>query len=498
MEKIKVLEVNNIDLAGRRFNGYNMIEEISDNELEVKQMVVEKQSDNPNVIKILRNDMLIGEFYRLQQVESLLSIHNVFSITTPALMRSVEYRDADVIHFHMYHNTKLSLYSLIDIAREKRVVLTLHDPWFVTGRCVHFYNCLKWQKECSNCEYLNTLFSFNDDNCNSLWNLKKNVFDNIDIDIVVTSSWMYDLVKKSPIFKKQKNVHLIPFGIDLKKFNSISYKKAREHYNLTKNDVVVFLRAQNEFKGSEYVVDALEKMDANKNLVVITCDTKGLFETVKDKFRIIDLGLIKDDEMVYAMQACDFFLMPSKGESFGMMAIEAMSCGKPVVVFDNTALPSITFAPKCGYLVEDRNSDKLKEAIEFLINNPKERRKRGNLSKDICKKEYDLKLYNKKIKDLYLNVYEREHKDFNSYYMMPNNVELENLFNDIKNNSVVSNKYNIDYSSLPIQKRIAEFNEEYYSLLLDKYSSKKYYFKDKLKKVIKKIPVVRKVLLKNR
>ena len=39
MEKIKVLEVNNIDLPGRRFNGYDMIENLSGDFLEIKQMV---------------------------------------------------------------------------------------------------------------------------------------------------------------------------------------------------------------------------------------------------------------------------------------------------------------------------------------------------------------------------------------------------------------------------------------------------------------------------
>ena len=55
MDKIKVLEVNNIDLPGRRFNGYNMIKEISDNNISVKQTVIIKQSKNDSVIPLLSN-----------------------------------------------------------------------------------------------------------------------------------------------------------------------------------------------------------------------------------------------------------------------------------------------------------------------------------------------------------------------------------------------------------------------------------------------------------
>ena len=47
MDKIKVLEVNNIDLPGRRFNGYNMIKEISDNnEVSSKSLSLQKEEHN--------------------------------------------------------------------------------------------------------------------------------------------------------------------------------------------------------------------------------------------------------------------------------------------------------------------------------------------------------------------------------------------------------------------------------------------------------------------
>ena len=43
MNRIKILEVNNIDLAGRRFNGYNMLNELSNKDFDIKQAVIIKQ-----------------------------------------------------------------------------------------------------------------------------------------------------------------------------------------------------------------------------------------------------------------------------------------------------------------------------------------------------------------------------------------------------------------------------------------------------------------------
>ena len=407
MKKIKILEVNNIDLAGNRFNGYDMIEEISDNQFEIKQAVITKLSDNKNVVTIINTNSKNECLNKLDSYEENNSLKNVFSITTPSLMKLKEYQEADIIHFHMFHNTKLSLYSIRKIACEKKVVLSLHDPWFITGRCVHFYDCEKWKTGCKKCPNLNNLFPFKEDNCNSMWNLKKQVLNNVDIDLVVATEWMENLAKTSPITKNQKYIHKIPFGIDHKKFRSITNEEARKYYKIPKDHVVLFLRAQNEFKGTPYVVEALKELKTTEKITILTCDTKNLLDEIKDKYNVIDLGNIKDKEMIKAMNACDIFLMPSIGESFGLMAIEAMACSKPVIVFNNSALPSVTHAPKCGYLVKNRDSHDLMKAIKKLVESKEERKKRGDLGYQYILKEYTNDEYNKKIKEMYLKIYNR-------------------------------------------------------------------------------------------
>lgn len=411
MNKIKVLEVNNIDLAGRRFNGYNMIEELSNKDFDIRQAVIIKQSENKNVVKILNSEQLLNQYYNLFEIEEELSIHNIFSITTPALLDMKEYKEADIVHLHMFHNTKLSLYTLKKIAKEKKVVLSLHDPWFFTGHCVHFYECDLWKNGCTNCQNLNMIFPLRKDNSNALWNLKKYVFDSININIIVSTPWMKKLVEESPITKNQNNINLIPFGIDWKKFGSVTRKKARSHYKLNEDDIVLFLRAQDEFKGTNYVVKALKELKTQKNIVILTCSNKGKLDEVKNKYKVIDLGEIKDEEMIMAMNACDVFLMPSIGESFGMMAIEAMSCKKPVIVFNNSALPSVTHAPECGYLVNNKDYKDLKRAIKYLVENEDERKRRGKLGLEIVKKEYDINNYNKQLEILYKKIYNSKKTD---------------------------------------------------------------------------------------
>lgn len=481
MKKIKILEVNNIDLEGRLFNGYNMIYELDNKKFDIKQAVIIKQSDDKNVIELLNNGSLAEAYERLLTYENVNSIHNVYSITTPNLMNLKEYKEADIIHFHMFHNTKLSLYSLLKISKEKKVILSLHDPWMLTGRCIHFFKCDKWKTGCKSCNNLDSLFSFTKDNCHMMWNLKKQVFDNIDVDLVVPSTWMLDLLKESYLNTKLENAHYIPFGIDREAFAKVKYKKARARYGFKDDERVLFLRAQNDFKGTPYVLEALKKINTKEKIVVLTCDQEHLLDEVADKCKIVDLGHIQMDEMIYAMNACDIFLMPSVGESFGVMAIEAMSCKKPVVVFNNSALPSVTKAPTCGYLVKDRDSNDLMKAIKTLLEDKKECKKRGNLGYKIVKEIYTNEKYIENLEKLYETVYKRPHKKSTLKLENKDPYNIEQLkhqlneltvmffgtsskcakdlmFNDIKEKR--NNKYKIKYDDLYLQEVLYNYCEK--------------------------------------
>lgn len=499
---MKVLEVNNIDLIGKSFNGYDFIDALSDDDINIKQTVIIKQSNNDSVVPLIQSG-LIDTFYNIaKNEEDVLSVHSNISITSPALFNLKEYQEADVVHFHMFHNTRLSLYSLLKICKEKKVVISLHDPWFFTGHCVHFQECNNWKTGCFECPDLNRLFKLREDNSCYLWQLKKNVFDKIDVDLIVTSEWMYNLAKTSPITKNQR-IHLIPFGVDTEIFSNRMYQKeSRNHFGIGEDDLVLFFRSQLDFKGTEYIVEALKELDTDKKITLLTCSEKGNLKELEDKYNLVELGNIDVDELVFAYNACDIFLMPSIGEAFGMMAIEAMSCEKPIIVFNNTALPSVTNAPDVGVLVNNKDYLDLRKKIEWLINDDEERIKRGKLSRELVLNKYKLEDYYNGIKELYKFVYNRGIKKFD-VNIINNDVEIlkiKNLLNKFlykafKNNKVIINslKYDVkkvnfgsvDYGNFCVQEVIDEFNYKLYDVLVNG----KIKIKDKksMKKMIKKI-----------
>ena len=107
---------------------------------------------------------------------------------------------------------------------------------------------------------------------------------------------------------------------------------------IPKDNIVVAFRVHHENKGVEHVRKALEKMETDAPITLLTVGNEGQMNDFRKKYQVVDMGWVKNDAlMVKIYQASDIFLMPSTAEAFGMMAMEAMACGKPVLVFDGAA-----------------------------------------------------------------------------------------------------------------------------------------------------------------
>lgn len=512
-DSLKILEVNNLDLLGRRFNGYDLLDVINNHSKHsAKQIVTFKSSNNPDVLEFYKSkgSLFRGDLLVDSELDEL-SIHSQVSFTSNVLKNSDVFKKSDLVHFHLIHNTKLSLPQMVELCREKPCVMTIHDSWWFTGRCVQTQECEKWKDGCVGCERLNSLFPFTEDNCASLWKQKKKVFEKLDIDIIVSCQYMKDMLEASPVTSHFKNVHIVPFGIDLDKWKKTDKKEARKKLGVSEDDFVFFFRCEDERKGVNYIIEAFNMLNTHKKITLLTCGGTGMIDSLSDRYSVIDFGVINEDEVINAMNACDVFLMPSLGESFGLMAIEAMACEVPVVIFDNTSLPSVTYAPECGVLVENKNSKQLMDAIKNLIDNPKEIEKRGKLGRKLALEHYDINVYNKKIIDVYEKAYERQKNkvikaDFSKSIDWTNPdvqaliPKLEKIYhrtfadNDIprrvsihKNEFIkVDSTKKIDYSSDDVIGLIKIFNDDLYDKLVksdqfhfsSKWTKIKYYLKN--------------------
>ena len=81
-------------------------------------------------------------------------------------------------------------------------------------------------------------------------------------------------------------------------------------------------------------------------------------------------GLVKQEQLPYFYSAADVCVVPSYYESFGLVPLEALACGTPVVATDVGDLKNIIKPGETGCIVADNSPEKLADGIASMLNKP--------------------------------------------------------------------------------------------------------------------------------
>ena len=388
---MNVLQVNGYQSPGRRFNGLSLKPHLGTLGVSSKHFVWEQDRLEDDVVSL--QGTAIRKINRLTRgVEKVLSLQSQLYSNAMHLRRLQEFVDADLVHYHIIHSGFLSLQSLPALTALKPTVWTLHDPWAMTGHCIHPFACSRWKTGCGNCPDLATDFQIASDTTAINFRLKRFAYPRSNFEVIVASKWMENMLSQSPLFGGVP-VHRIPFGLDLDFFKVGDQAAAKARLGIEPRRLVLCFRSVlNDFKGLQYIIEALDRLAVDQPICLLTLNDKGRVEKFKERFQVVELGWTNDDEMMRNVyDATDLFVMPSLAESFGLMAVEAMASGKPTVCFEGTALPEVTFAPHGAVAVPTRDSAALAAAIERLIRNPEERLQRGRRSRQLAEQHYDIR-----------------------------------------------------------------------------------------------------------
>ncbi len=187
-----------------------------------------------------------------------------------------------------------------------------------------------------------------------------------------------NLIESSSCLRKFKQkCQIISFGVDLKEIeNSLSeqeQRKIKEKYGR----FVLFVGRLNYYKGVDYLIEAMK--DIGANLVVIGEGKekerlKLKVERLKLGDRVFFLSHQPREKLINFYGASEVFVLPSifKSEAFGIVLIEAMVCGKPVVSTElGTGTSWININEKTGFVVPPKDSRSLAKVINKILENKK-------------------------------------------------------------------------------------------------------------------------------
>ncbi len=197
-----------------------------------------------------------------------------------------------------------------------------------------------------------------------------------------------------------QKVTVIPPGVDLSRFYPIPDDEARAYIGVPPEDhMLVFVGRIEPLKGLDVLLEAIGRYCKQRSqeerlglfLVVIggepdaspenmTAEMARL-QAMREQFGITDvvtfLGKRSQDTLPYYYSAAEAVVVPSHYESFGMVALEAMACGTPVVASQVGGLAFLVKDGETGFTVPVGDPDALCGPLKALINDPDLRRRMG-------------------------------------------------------------------------------------------------------------------------
>jgi rhamnosyl/mannosyltransferase len=189
---------------------------------------------------------------------------------------------------------------------------------------------------------------------------------------------------------------VVPYGVRLERFALRPEVEARvaDIRRASPLPIILFVGRFSYYKGLEFLVDAMRGVPAR----LILAGSGSMEERIRRRAMHVSkpggvefTGELSDAEVVAHLHACEVFVLPSveRSEAFGVVQLEAMACGKPVVSTEiPSGVPWVNQHGRTGLVVPPGDSVALAGAITSLLNDPERRRRLGDAGRARVEAEF--------------------------------------------------------------------------------------------------------------
>lgn len=193
-------------------------------------------------------------------------------------------------------------------------------------------------------------------------------------ELIVPTKKTYDLFKEK--YKYDRNVYIVPTGIEVERFYREQYKAAdinalRNKYGLKKSDfVLLYLGRIGKEKNIEYIMDVQKELNAKDKKIKLVLvgdgpDLKDLEKQVADyklEGSVIFTGKVPYDEVPLYYNMANAFITASHFETQGLTVIEAMASSLPAICIDDESFTPTVINGLNGFIFKTKE-----ECVEDIL-----------------------------------------------------------------------------------------------------------------------------------
>jgi glycosyltransferase involved in cell wall biosynthesis len=403
---LKLFNVSSSDEVGGRWNGHDIIEPLKALGIDAKiGSFWSKTSKSKNSIELFpgRKTRLLAE--ATMAIESLTGRQSTYQSWSSKIFDLPEFQEADVVHLQVIHDHMMTVENMAKVFEVKPAVWTWHDLWPLTGHCTLPLNCARWDLGCGRCPSLDSSLPVYWDRTDKERRRRELLFSKTPMNIHITTDWMRGQIEQK-VSSWNARVFQFPFGIDTEIFRPKPEFDARSILGIDKDYFVVAARStDDERKGFKELVEAIEQVRKTGRKILLLCIQKqGLVAKYSKEVESIELPWTNDiNNLGTFYEAADLFAMPSSVESFGMMALEAMSSGVPVITVGNTAASEVTASPELEVALDDLVGE-LAKRITWAMDNEIQLNEIGNRARLRAETAFSLGNYLSNLRNMYEEV----------------------------------------------------------------------------------------------
>ncbi len=205
------------------------------------------------------------------------------------------------------------------------------------------------------------------------------IIRDVDAVVVSTDQEREDVARLYRV--STHKVRVIPAGVDLDLFKPIDKAHARRKLGLAEGRIVLSVGRIEPLKGLDILITAMAGIEdrSDVRLVIVGGDLERDRELARLRMMVGSLGLsemvtftgaVEHERLPEYYSAADVFVLPSYYESFGLVALEAMACGTPVIASRVGGPRTFVTGSVTGYLIPWHCPEPYARCLEMLLANP--------------------------------------------------------------------------------------------------------------------------------
>jgi starch synthase len=197
--------------------------------------------------------------------------------------------------------------------------------------------------------------------------------------IVVASSYARSTMVDGGV--PARKIVVNPYGVDLDRFRPAEQRRSDRALRF------LFVGSVNARKGAPLLFEAWRELDPTGAELVIAGDAPRQVERLLGTHRGIRfLGRVSKDQIPSLMRSCDILVLPSYFEGFGMVLLEALASGLPIIASDTSAAPDLLSSAQAGVVFRSGEVGGLRDAINRLQTAPEQVREMGTEARRVAER----------------------------------------------------------------------------------------------------------------